>query len=92
MKDSFARNEAPFVPHLLYTQVGVLDDTVPSERQKGLDAGKDYLRCINALAVYEDFGHSAGMQGEMEYARRLGIPILFRTILPEAMAGLRCTP
>ena len=31
MRDCFERGEAPFASHLLYTQMGVLDDTIPAE-------------------------------------------------------------
>ena len=39
MADSLARGEAPFASHLLYTQRGILDDTQPAERKRGMDAG-----------------------------------------------------
>lgn len=33
VRDSPARGEAPIASHLLYTQPGIPDDNVPSERQ-----------------------------------------------------------
>jgi hypothetical protein len=39
MRDCFERGEAPFASHLLYTQPGVLDDTLHHERALGIDAG-----------------------------------------------------
>jgi hypothetical protein len=33
MADCLRRGEAPFASHLLYTQPGVLDDSLPEERQ-----------------------------------------------------------
>jgi hypothetical protein len=39
MRDSLMRGEAPFASHLLYTQEGVLLDSVPEERTLGIEAG-----------------------------------------------------
>jgi len=39
VRDSLSRGEAPIASHLLYTQAGILDDNIPSERQWGIDAG-----------------------------------------------------
>lgn len=38
MKDCLDRGEAPYASHLLYTQSGILDDTVPAERELGMKA------------------------------------------------------
>ena len=39
MRDAFERGELPIASHALYTLPGVLDDTNPEEREKGIDAG-----------------------------------------------------
>jgi len=39
LRDCLLRGEAPFASHLLYTQPGVLDDTLPDERACGIEAG-----------------------------------------------------
>lgn len=39
MADCFERGEIPIASHLLYTQEGILDDTIPDERRKGMEAG-----------------------------------------------------
>lgn len=35
-------HESPFLSHLLYTQEGILDDSIPAERQLGIDAGLEW--------------------------------------------------
>lgn len=59
MRDSLARGEAPFVPHLLY-------DHVPEERERAIRAALEMLRGCEVLAVYTDRGISSGMRGEIE--------------------------
>ncbi len=39
LADCLRRNEAPIASHALYTQPGVLDDTKPEERKKGMMDG-----------------------------------------------------
>ena len=78
MSDSLARDEAPFVPHLLYTQV--LPEDGGAGRKRGLDAAKAMLAGCDLLAVYEDRGVSPGMAGEIEHAARLGVPVERRRI------------
>ena len=73
VRDSFLRGEAPYCPHLAYTQIG---------REASLNAAKQFLAVCDILAVYEDKGVSAGMQGEIEFAITNNIPIQFRD-LPE---------
>jgi len=34
MRDCLLKGEAPFASHGLYTQEGVLDDTIPEERER----------------------------------------------------------
>ncbi len=73
MKDSLGRGEAPFVPHLLYTQV--LDDTKPEEREVGMRAGTAILIQCDKLVAYIDLGVSNGMKAEMDIARAYNIRI-----------------
>lgn len=73
MRDSLGRGEAPFVPHLLYTQV--LDDTRPLEREAGMRAGTAVLLQCDALVAYIDRGISRGMQAEIDLATAHGIPV-----------------
>ena len=87
MLDSLARGEAPYVPHLLYTQV--LDDSVAAERAQGIAAALAFLPSCQVLAVYADFGVSEGMNAEMQRARDLGVEVQVRLLAPEALKAIR---
>jgi hypothetical protein len=80
MADSLRRGEAPYAPHLLYTQPFVLNDNVPEEREKGMAAGMRFLIVCDKLAVYVDRGISSGMKREIDTGLRLGTPIEFRKL------------
>lgn len=80
LRDSLQRGEAPMASHLLYTQPGVLDDSVPSERQQGIDAGLAWRRIAEASVVYADNGISDGMRYGIEAAKQAGLPIEMRYI------------
>lgn len=82
MKDCFDRGEAPFASHLLYTQPEVLDDTIPHERQLGIDVGLLWGSLADKTVVYTDRGISNGMEYGIENAKKSGRPIEYRT-LPE---------
>jgi hypothetical protein len=62
MADCLKRGEAPFASHLLYTQPGVLNDNVPSEREHGIVAGFAIAERLDATVVYIDNGVSNGMR------------------------------
>lgn len=66
MADSLARGEAPFASHLLYTQPGVLDDTNPKERAKGIAAGFAWGEFTEACVIYCDLGITPGMVEGLE--------------------------
>ena len=66
--DSLSRGEAPIASHLLYTQPGVLDDTKPDERAKGIAAGFEWRGLADASVFYVDLGMSGGMTLAMEHA------------------------
>lgn len=59
MIDSIRRGEAPFLSHLLYTQV--LDDTVGVERCLGFELEWSWAQMTEHVASYEDYGASPGM-------------------------------
>ena len=75
------KNEAPVVSHLLYTQAGVLDDTIPSERALGIEAGLVWGKEAELTVVYEDLGITEGMRLGIERAKKEGRPIEYRKIL-----------
>ena len=78
MRDSIHRGEAPLASHLLYTQEGILDDSIPHERERGILAGKAWAELAELTVVYTDFGISSGMQFGIDHALRLGRPVEFR--------------
>jgi len=79
MLDCFERGEAPYASHALYT--GCLDDTIPSERQLGIDAGLIWGECADKTVVYTDRGISRGMEYGIESAHHLGRAVEYRSIL-----------
>lgn len=82
VRDSLLRGEAPIASHLLYTQPGVLDDAVESERQHGIDAGLAWREVAQASVVYTDHGVSTGMRYGIAAAEAAGIPVEYRSIEP----------
>ena len=79
MRDSLALGEAPFAMHLLYAQDGILDDTVPGEREMGIAAGLEWSTSADLIALYTDLGISEGMQLAQRQAARRGIPVVYRS-------------
>lgn len=59
--DSLRRGEYPFASHLFYTQEGLLDDTVPEQRDQGIAAGLAWARKADLVAIYVDRGWTSGM-------------------------------
>lgn len=80
VRDSLSRGEAPIASHLLYTQPGVLDDDVPSERQWGIDAGLAWRAVAQASVVYTDRGISKGMEYGIAAAEAAGVLVEYRSI------------
>ncbi len=80
MKDSFSKGEAPWCSHLIYTQGGILDDTVPKERAQGIEAGLIWGSGADATIAYIDYGISPGMQYGIDRAKSENRPIEYREI------------
>ena len=92
--DSLSRGEAPFASHLLYTQPGILDDTIPDERRKGIRAGLLWAAAAADLtAVYVDRGITPGMREGIRRAREEGRAVVHRMLddypasVPFALGG-----
>lgn len=62
----------PIAVHLIYPQF--LDDGLPEEREMGIQMGLRVLKSCDELWVFGDH-ISAGMQRELEEAKRLGMPV-----------------
>lgn len=80
MADCLKRGEAPFASHLLYTQPGVLDDTIPEERKLGIEAGWAWRHAGAKSVVYTDRGTTIGMKMGIDAAEKMGHPIEYRSI------------
>ena len=80
LKDSLNRNEAPLASHLLYTQEGVLDDTVESERMQGINAGLAWLEVADLHVFYIDYGMSKGMENARSFSIGSRVQLEFRRI------------
>jgi hypothetical protein len=61
IRDCLDRGESPFASHLLYTQKGVLNDAIPDERRRGIEAANGWLEVADYVAVYVDLGVTPGM-------------------------------
>lgn len=66
MRDCLLRGEAPIASHLLYTQLGVLDDLIPAERAAGIEAGLAWALHADLAVFYTDLGWSPGMAAASE--------------------------
>jgi hypothetical protein len=80
MADCLQRGEAPYASHLLFTQPGILDDTIPAERKLGMQAGFLWGDKADATVVYTDNGISGGMKEGMERAKQAGRPVEIRNL------------
>ena len=69
-----------FAPHLLYPNF--LDDSVPWQREFGMDMGLTVLSRCDELWAFGD-RISTGMQAEISEAERLGIPVRRIEMEPE---------
>lgn len=80
LADCLKRGEVPVASHLLYTQPNVLDDTIPEQRQLGIDAGHEFLRVVDKVVVYIDKGISEGMKLGIERAKAANVPVELRSL------------
>ncbi len=78
VRDALSRGEAPFASHLLYTQPGILDDSVLQERQWGIEAGLAWVRVAEATVVYADHGVTGGMLQGIKAAKSAGRFVEYR--------------
>jgi hypothetical protein len=80
MRDALLRGEAPFASHLLYTQPGILRDTVQHERMYGIEAGLVWGARADLTVVYTDLGISQGMELGIRRAEDEGRNVQFRKL------------
>lgn len=82
--DCIRRGEAPYASHLLMTQF--LDDSIPEERLAGMEAGFAWGAVGDKVAVYDDFGISAGMKMGIQHAQRRKQQVEYRKLPRDLMA------
>lgn len=80
MADSLQRGEAPIASHLLYTQPGILDDTKPHEREKGMAAGLIWGKTAEKAVFYIDNGFSRGMRMAFNFYEDAGVETVYRLL------------
>lgn len=81
VRHSLSLGEAPIASHLLYTQKGILDDNIKSDRIWGINAGLAWKTVADKHVFYIDYGMSSGMKYALEYAKEHNIKVEFRKIL-----------
>lgn len=92
MADALKRGEDPYASHLLYTQPGVLDDTVPEERELGMNAGWNWMAVADGVVAYVDLGVSPGMERGLHRAGVIGKPTAETRRLADLPPGLAAWP
>lgn len=80
VRHSLLLGEAPIASHLLYTQLGILDDNIPEERQHGIDAGLAWKAVADYSVVYTDFGITKGMKYGIKAASAAGLLVYYRSL------------
>lgn len=74
-------HEAPYASHALYTRPGVLDDSIPEEREAGILAGFAWKHLEGVKTVfYIDLGLSSGMQKALKYCVEHGMDYEIRAL------------
>lgn len=89
---SLVLGEAPYASHLLFTQPGVTDDTVPEQRRLGMERGFVWGAAADATVVYVDRDISAGMWEGISRALEIDHPVEYRTLRarsPRTVPGIR---
>lgn len=86
MKDSLDMGEAPYLGHLLYTQV--YDDAEPEERAVGIKAHLAWMGVADYVVFYVDAGVSRGMHEGFKRALELEKKTFLRTLHTRASAPL----
>jgi len=83
MRDSLSRGEAPFASHILYGYI--LNDQKEDERRTGMEAGFEWGRLAELVAVYVDNGISLGMEEGIIRYNRLGVPKEIRSLVSDPL-------
>ena len=87
--DCLRRGEAPYASHLLYAHPDVLDDSVPTERKLGMEAGFAWGAQAELCVVYLDLGVSRGMAAGADRARAALVSVEHRHLPDDLLARFR---
>lgn len=71
---AMAAGLAPITPHLYLTQV--TNDEIPKQRAQGIEAGQALLLLCDCVIIGNRYGVSAGMQAEIELAKKSHTPVI----------------
>ncbi len=71
------RGHYPYASHLLFTQEGILDDTVQEERDLGMEAGFTWEEHADETWVFTDHGISRGMAQGVVKANECARPVKY---------------
>ena len=77
VKHALSLGYSPIASHLLFTQEGILDDAIPEERKKGIEAGLSWYKVADICLVYMDKGISEGMMQGINRAVHFGVDIKY---------------
>ena len=80
MRDCLMKGEYPFASHLLYTQEGILNDTILEERKLGIKAGLAWGKFADKTIVYTDLGITKGMKQGIKNAKKQKRKIEYRKL------------
>lgn len=83
LRDCLLRGEAPYASHAIYTQPGILDDGVQSDRDLGMTSGFAFKSVADTTVVYTNLGISPGMQAGIDASLKQGFRYEYRA-LPES--------
>lgn len=79
MAHSLSKGEAPFLSHLLYTQV--MSEYMGMDREWGITANLTVIKKADIVAFYVDYGMSPGMKSALTVVKELDIPFERRSLL-----------
>lgn len=78
IRDCALRGESAYASHKMLTTA--LDDTIPAERDLGINLGFAWHRHAAASCVYVDHGISRGMWRGIQHAWSIGLGVEVRSI------------
>lgn len=85
IQDCLRRGEVPYASHGFFP--GALDDTIPEQREQGIQAGFKMAEALNRVggfrAFYTDRGNSFGMGQGRDHSERIGQLFIPRTLGPD---------